>query len=426
VNSFSIGSLAPGIHDATVEVACANASNSPLTYSVRLTVRAELKINCGDNAHDVEGWERDDAFVAGGGDYVFAQAIDTAGVADAAPAEVYRSCRASAHAYGFPFVPDGDYIVRMHFADGYEPDGRAMDWTIEGVPVLEGFSIQQEVGLFCALVETFAVAVSGSDGLQIAGDPGAGNDVFVSGIEIVPGSDQEAPSVSITSPVDGANVSGTVTVSGIAADNLGLKSVELQVDSLAYETATGMESWTYALDTTTLADGAHTLTARATDTFDNQAVDTIGIVVDNAGPGDPSITILSPTGGEVWTAGSEEHIRWTTENLDDVTLHYSTDDGANWTEIAFKVDTSDPEWGDYTWTLPDDPSPDCRILIKGYFDEAPTRSARFEIRTPESDDGGETAQVSGSCGCSTGRSGIGLLLLILLAGPIRVRRLTTD
>ena len=77
-----------------------------------------------------------------------------------------------AHAYDFPFVPDGDYIVRMHFADGYEPDGRAMDWTIEGVPVLEGFSIQQEVELFCALVKTFAVTVSDADGIQVSGDQG--------------------------------------------------------------------------------------------------------------------------------------------------------------------------------------------------------------------------------------------------------------
>jgi hypothetical protein len=421
VNSFSVGALAPGLHEATVEVACANAVNTPVSYAVHLSVRAELKLNCGDNAYDVAGWERDDAFVAGGGDYVFSQPIDTSGVDDAAPAEVYRSCRASAHAYDFPFVPDGDYLVRLHFTDGYEPDGRAMDWTIEGIPVLEGFSVQQEAGLFRSLVKIFPVTVSGADGLQIAGDPGAGNDVFVSGIEVVPGSDQEDPTVAITSPVDGATVSGTVTVSGTAGDNLGLESVEIQVDSLAFEPVTGQESWSHALDTTVLADGAHTLTARATDTFDNQASHAINLFVDNAGPGDPSISILSPAGGEVWTSGSQEHIRWTTENLDDATLHYSTDDGAHWTEIAFKVDTRDPEWGDYPWTVPDDPSPDCRILVKGYFDESPTRSARFEIRSQESGDAGTTTSIGGSCGCAAGHAGIGLVWLLSLAGLARLR-----
>ena len=132
-----------GKYTETVEVSCPNAVNSPRSYSVVLTVRDEdavhLRINCGDNGYTPQGWEHDDAYVQGGVDYVFDGRFDTSGVAQAAPREVYRTCRhrirdvETSYGYQIPSLPDGDYSVRLHFGDAGGP--RSIDVWIEGEEV---------------------------------------------------------------------------------------------------------------------------------------------------------------------------------------------------------------------------------------------------------------------------------------------------
>ncbi len=53
----------------------------------------------------------------------------------------------------------------------------------------------------------------------------------------------QPPSVSITSPANGATVSGTITVSGTASDAVGVSSVQLQVDGGAFSSASGTSNW---------------------------------------------------------------------------------------------------------------------------------------------------------------------------------------
>ena len=83
--------------------------------------------------------------------------------------------------------------------------------------------------------------------------------------------DREAPSVSFTSPLSGATVSGTVAVAGHASDNVKVSKLEVKVDSGTYRLATGTTSWSLSLDLGAYASGSHTLTARATDSSGNQA-----------------------------------------------------------------------------------------------------------------------------------------------------------
>lgn len=130
----------------------------------------------------VAGWDRDDAYVTGGSDWVNQNTIDVAGVADAAPADVYKSVRhLSPHDYDVP-LPDGDYLLRMHFADAYT--NRSMTFTVEGAVVLDAFDISSTAGgINRALVREFAVTVSDGNGLQI--ESTSGGDVFEAGIEII-------------------------------------------------------------------------------------------------------------------------------------------------------------------------------------------------------------------------------------------------
>ena len=277
-NNVDISGLNDGTYDATVDVSCANAANSPQSYTVRLviseqpqlasitvtpasstilpgggvdltaacfdqfdapiaavigwsagggamapsgsgsavtehtstftsngsegtftvtadagglsgtaTVQVEgtalpLLINCGSNDYDVAGWNRDDPFVSGGSDWTNPNDVDTSGVVNAAPADVYKSVRhQSPHSYTIP-VPDGEYTLRLHFADAYE--NRSMDYFVEGVQILSGFDIASEAGLNRALVKDFPVTVTGGDGMLVEAQ--SQGDVFECGLEILP------------------------------------------------------------------------------------------------------------------------------------------------------------------------------------------------------------------------------------------------
>ncbi|HEX2784696.1 MAG TPA: PQQ-dependent sugar dehydrogenase, partial [Ilumatobacteraceae bacterium] len=84
-------------------------------------------------------------------------------------------------------------------------------------------------------------------------------------------SDPTPPSVLIDSPANNSQVSGIVTVTADAADNIGVAGVQFFVDGVA----TGLEDSTdpYGLtwDSRTATNGAHTLTARARDAAGNIA-----------------------------------------------------------------------------------------------------------------------------------------------------------
>ena len=64
---------------------------------------------------------------------------------------------------------------------------------------------------------------------------------------------------------------------------------------------------------------------------------------------EPSIALTSPNGGEVWKSGWQRNITWTSENISNVNLYYSTNGGGDWNTIATNVDAST---GSYNWTIP--------------------------------------------------------------------------
>ncbi|RPI69894.1 MAG: hypothetical protein EHM43_00245 [Ignavibacteriae bacterium] len=66
-------------------------------------------------------------------------------------------------------------------------------------------------------------------------------------------------------------------------------------------------------------------------------------------PPDPIVSITTPRGSEEWDGGQQVTIKWVSYRVDNVNLHYSTDDGANWTSIASNIPAVDSQ---YVWTLP--------------------------------------------------------------------------
>jgi hypothetical protein len=115
--------------------------------------------------------------------------------------------------------------------------------------------------------------------------------------------DTAPPSVSIASPTSGSSVSGSITVSGTASDNVSVAKVELSLDGGAFATATGTSAWSSSLDTRNYQNGTHAVVARATDKSGNSATTSTTVSVSNvtADVTAPTVAISSPTAGATVT-----------------------------------------------------------------------------------------------------------------------------
>jgi RHS repeat-associated protein len=110
------------------------------------------------------------------------------------------------------------------------------------------------------------------------------------------GSHADGPVVSVTAPAGGAKVSGkTVKVAATATDDRRVETVELFVDGsrIATDSSAPFEaSW----DSTLVTNGAHSLTAKATDDAGNVTTSAaVGVTVENSAP--PTVSVTSPLGG---------------------------------------------------------------------------------------------------------------------------------
>lgn len=111
------------------------------------------------------------------------------------------------------------------------------------------------------------------------------------------GGDTEDPTVSITSPIEGETVSGAVTVTANASDNIGVERVEFYADGSLKSTDT-TSPYTYDWDTTQETDGSHTLIAKAYDAVGNMG-ESSSVTVTVANPvcsqADPNVGLTPAT-----------------------------------------------------------------------------------------------------------------------------------
>ncbi len=108
--------------------------------------------------------------------------------------------------------------------------------------------------------------------------------------------DVPMPTVSITQPSPGADLQGTTTLIAATSNDPVVTRIDFFVDGTLIGTDNA-SPWSTVWDTTTVPNGAHTLTAVATDTVGRSSRDSISINVDN----NPALNvrITSPAGGSV-------------------------------------------------------------------------------------------------------------------------------
>src|SRR5438552_3704451 len=97
--------------------------------------------------------------------------------------------------------------------------------------------------------------------------------------------DTTPPMVSITSPTSGASVSGTLTMTANASDNVGVVGVQFLLDGANVGAEVTAAPYSAPWDTTTASRGSHTLTAVARDAAGNHATSApVSVTVVNASP----------------------------------------------------------------------------------------------------------------------------------------------
>lgn len=108
--------------------------------------------------------------------------------------------------------------------------------------------------------------------------------------------DTQAPTTSITSPLGGSIVSGTILVTASASDNVGVTQVEFYLDGALKSTDT-VSPYEWSWDTKTVANGSHSLTSKAYDAAGNAGTSAaVSVTVDNDTTA-PTTSITAPAAG---------------------------------------------------------------------------------------------------------------------------------
>lgn len=137
--------------------------------------------------------------------------------------------------------------------------------------------------------------------------PGASQDgVWVDAFDELPvSSDTTPPTASITTPANGATVSGVVTVSADASDNVGVTSVQFQLDNTPLGNPITAAPYSFSWNTSTVANGTHSLVAVARDAAGNIGTSqpvtvTVGNGVTRIEQDNPAVTYTG-----VWVTASD-------------------------------------------------------------------------------------------------------------------------
>lgn len=187
------------------------------------------------------------------------------------------------------------------------------------------------------------------------------------------------PEITVTSPNGGENwIAGS-------SHPITWTSVDVSNVAILYSTDNGV-SWSNVV-LSTPSDGSYDWTIPNTpsancrvfivDLSSASVNDQSNAVFTISPPPNPQVSLTSPNGGENLRVGTNHNITWTSTDIDSVKLTYSTDSGTTWSNII----TSTPSDGSYSWTVPNTPSSNCKVMISNVADPSidDTSSSVFTI-----------------------------------------------
>lgn len=159
--------------------------------------------------------------------------------------------------------------------------------ALAALPNIKGLSEFDSVGICTTELTSSA---------DLAGFTGAGLSSTVTGQSPKPPPDTTPPTASITSPSNGATVSGTLTIDVSASDNVGVTKVNLLIDGVSVA-SDASSPWNFNWDSTTVANGSHTIQVKAYDAAGNvgQSSSVAITVSNNSGTSPPPTPSPPPT-----------------------------------------------------------------------------------------------------------------------------------
>ncbi len=114
----------------------------------------------------------------------------------------------------------------------------------------------------------------------------------VKGGSVTSSKDTTAPSVAINAPASGASVNGSVTINVNAGDNVGVTGVVIKVDGTQVGNILTSAPYTFVWNTANIANGAHTISAAASDAAGNSSTASVNVVVNNSIVADTSNLLI--------------------------------------------------------------------------------------------------------------------------------------
>jgi beta-lactamase superfamily II metal-dependent hydrolase len=268
-------------------------------------------------------------------------------------------------------------------------DGQSAGWDLPRIDVVEhvllaqatacvtapaALVLQTEEGAPTGTLTSFAgysvgnikVTTDGSTGFTVSADgqvtQGA-NELVASGLPRTfalddgpPAPDTTAPVTSITSPANGATVSGSVSVTATASDNVGVTRVEFWLDGVLQSTdTTSPYSWSW--NTTTAANGSHLLHSEAFDAAGNRGVSADVSVTVNNDLTAPTTSITAPAGGAT-VSGTTPVSASASDNVGVTKVEFYLD------AVLQSTDTASPY--DWSWITTSTPNGSHSLTSKAY------------------------------------------------------------
>jgi len=130
-----------------------------------------------------------------------------------------------------------------------------------------------------------------------------------------PASDTTPPTVAITAPANNATVSGSVTVSVSASDNVGVAGVQFKLDGANLGAEVTTAPYNISWNTASTANGSHTLTAVGRDAAGNQATSRPVTVTVKNGTSTTTVWVDDAVPAGAWTgAGGGDTWNWASSN----------------------------------------------------------------------------------------------------------------
>jgi YVTN family beta-propeller protein len=133
-----------------------------------------------------------------------------------------------------------------------------------------------------------AGATNGAHTLTARARDAAGNQTTSATVSVTVSNaapDTTPPTVGVSAPAAGATVTGTVSLSANAGDNIGVAGVQFLIDGANLGAEDTVSPYTVSWNSVSAPNGAHTVTARARDAAGNQTTSaTVSVTVSNAAP----------------------------------------------------------------------------------------------------------------------------------------------